>query len=77
MRIALTGDVMLGRLVNDYVIRNEQFPPAKLWGDVLQLMLAADLRLANLECVISVRGEEDRPGKKAFHFRAHPRAVVS
>jgi len=75
MQIALTGDVMLGRLVDQYVIRNQSIGPDKIWSDVLPLLLKADRRLINLECVISSRGREWQPGSKAFHFRAHPRAI--
>ncbi len=75
MRIALTGDVMLGRVVDQYVIRNRSVHPEALWGDVLPLMLDADCRLINLECVISDRGEEWHPATKAFHFRARSRAL--
>jgi poly-gamma-glutamate synthesis protein (capsule biosynthesis protein) len=73
--IALTGDVMMGRLVDQYVIRNPRIAPQYIWDDVLPVLLAADLRMVNLECVISSGGEEWRPLTKAFHFRAHPRAV--
>jgi poly-gamma-glutamate synthesis protein (capsule biosynthesis protein) len=75
MKIALTGDVMLGRLVDQYVIQNRSVRPEALWGDVLPIMLAADCRLTNLECVISDRGEEWHPTTKAFHFRARPRTI--
>jgi len=75
MKIALTGDVMLGRLVNDEVILNSRLPPATVWGDVLPLFLEADLRFVNLECVISQRGQKWQPEQKAFHFRASPRAI--
>jgi len=75
MNIALTGDVMLGRMVNDIVIRNTRLPPATVWGNVLPLLLEADLRLVNLECVISQRGQKWQPEQKAFHFRASPRAI--
>ena len=75
MKIALTGDVMLGRMVDQYAIQNRSLRPEALWGDVLPVMLAADCRLINLECVISSRGEEWHPATKAFHFRAHPRAL--
>ena len=75
MQIALTGDVMLGRLVDQYVIRNQSIGPDKIWSDVLPLMLKADRRLINLECVISDRGREWQPDSKAFHFRAQPRAI--
>lgn len=75
MKIALTGDVMLGRMVDQFVIQNRSVRPEDLWSDVLPIMLAADCRLINLECVISSQGEEWHPETKAFHFRAHPRAL--
>ena len=75
MKIALTGDVMLGRLVDQYVIRNRSVRPEALWGDVLPIMLDTDCRLINLECAISNLGEEWHPATKAFHFRASPRAI--
>jgi len=75
MQIALTGDVMLGRLVDQYVIQNQSIGPDKIWSDVLPLLLKADRRLINLECVISGGGREWQPDSKAFHFRAHPRAI--
>jgi poly-gamma-glutamate synthesis protein (capsule biosynthesis protein) len=75
MQIALTGDVMLGRLVDQYVIHNQSIGPDKIWSDVLPLLLKADRRLINLECVISGRGREGQPDSKAFHFRAQPRAI--
>jgi poly-gamma-glutamate synthesis protein (capsule biosynthesis protein) len=75
VKIALTGDVMLGRLVDEQVIRNRSVRPEALWGDVLPVMSSADCRLSNLECVISSHGEEWQPATKAFHFRASPRAI--
>lgn len=75
MRIALAGDVMLGRGVDESVICNPAGSPAAIWGDVLPVMRAADYRLINLECVISAGGRPWRPVTKAFHFRAHPRAI--
>jgi poly-gamma-glutamate synthesis protein (capsule biosynthesis protein) len=75
MKIALSGDVMLGRLVDQYVIQNRSVRPEALWGDVLPVMLDADCRLINLECVISSCGEAWHPTTKAFHFRARPRAI--
>ena len=75
MQIALTGDVMLGRLVDQQVIRDPAVRPASLWGDVLPIMRGADLRCVNLECTISSVGREWHPHTKAFHFRAHPRAI--
>jgi poly-gamma-glutamate capsule biosynthesis protein CapA/YwtB (metallophosphatase superfamily) len=75
MQIALTGDVMLGRLVDQYVIQNQSIGSDKIWSDVLPLLLKSDRRLINLECVISGRGREWQPDSKTFHFRAHPRAI--
>ena len=75
MKIALTGDVMLGRLVNRHVVSNTSLPPETLWGDTLPLFIAADCRLINLECVISTRGQPWNPMLKPFHFRANPRAI--
>lgn len=75
MKIALTGDVMLGRLVDQYVIQNRSARPEALWGDILPIMSSADCRLVNLECVISSQGMEWHSTTKAFHFRARPRAI--
>ncbi len=75
MKIALTGDVMLGRLVDDTVIRNTRLPPAPVWDTVLPLLLEADLRFVNLECVISQGGQKWQPDQKVFHFRSSLRAI--
>jgi poly-gamma-glutamate synthesis protein (capsule biosynthesis protein) len=64
MRIALLGDLMLGRGVSDAIAEHG---PAYVWGDTLPLLESADLRIANLECPISERG---RPQRKWFTFRA-------
>ena len=66
---------MLGRLVDRFVIRDTRRSPVFMWGDVLPLFLSADLRLINLECVISAKGLKWKPEVKPFHFRAHPRAI--
>jgi poly-gamma-glutamate capsule biosynthesis protein CapA/YwtB (metallophosphatase superfamily) len=71
IRIALIGDVMLGRLVNR-VLRETS--PAYPWGDVLPVLLAADARIANLECVLADTGEP-WPGKR-FVFRSDRKNVV-
>ena len=75
MKIALSGDVILGRLVNDLVVQHAELPPVHAWGNVVPLLQAADVRLINLECVISTRGQPWHPATKAFHFRAAPRAI--
>ncbi len=73
-RLALTGDVMLGRLVNDTMAARG---PAWPWGDVLPLLKAADLRIMNLECVITTHGKPWTRYPKVFHFRADPIAYVA
>ena len=73
--VALTGDIMLGRLVDQYMVQNHSLPPETIWGNVLPLLLVADFRLGNLECVISDKGKKWHPLMKPFHFRASPRAI--
>lgn len=75
MWLALTGDVMLGRLVDQFVLGSRDHPAGTVWGDVLPLLRQFDARLVNLECVISERGTPWRPASKPFHFRARPRAI--
>lgn len=70
--IALTGDVMLGRLVNAKLRR---FGPDYPWGDTAPLLRSADLAIANLECVIASSGKPWSRWPKAFHFLADPIAI--
>jgi poly-gamma-glutamate synthesis protein (capsule biosynthesis protein) len=72
MLIAMLGDVMLGRLVNE---RLHTAGPEYPWGDTLSVLDAADLRVANLECVLALDGAPE-PGK-VFHFRSDPKNVKS
>ena len=65
MRIGLMGDVMLGRLVNQRLRREE---PAYVWGDLLPLLAGADVRFANLECVIADGGWPQF--RKVFQIRS-------
>ena len=70
--LALLGDVMLGRLVNEALLRAG---PSLPWGDVLPLLRSADWRCCNLECVISDLVPARLP-VKAFHFRSDARNVA-
>ncbi len=72
MQIAITGDVMLGRLVNS-VLSKDRF--TYVWGDTLDIFRRADLSLINLECVIASTGEKWNKTFKVFHFRAYPEAM--
>ncbi len=69
--LALAGDVMLGRLVNEVILQNG---PLYSWGDLFPLLQTADLFLVNLECVIAESGEPFLP-PRVFYFRADPKAI--
>jgi poly-gamma-glutamate capsule biosynthesis protein CapA/YwtB (metallophosphatase superfamily) len=70
--LTLTGDVMLGRGVNETL---QAAHPEEPWGDVLPLLHSADLRIINLECAITGHKEPWRRTHKVFHFRADPLAI--
>jgi poly-gamma-glutamate synthesis protein (capsule biosynthesis protein) len=72
MKLALAGDVMLGRLVDAAL---EHRPADHPWGDTLPRFLNADWRACNLECVVSDRRPAVLPAK-AFHFRSAARNVA-
>jgi poly-gamma-glutamate synthesis protein (capsule biosynthesis protein) len=72
MKIALVGDVMLGRLVNDKL---RQVEPAYPWGNTLSIFQNADLRICNLECVLSDVGEPWSATPKVFHFRTDEKNI--
>jgi poly-gamma-glutamate synthesis protein (capsule biosynthesis protein) len=71
--VALAGDVMLGRGVNEAL---RDMRPEEPWSDVLPLLHAADLRIINLECAITTHEEPWERTPKVFHFRADPSAVA-
>lgn len=73
IRLGLAGDVMLGRLVDWHVLADPATDPGFVWGNTLLLWRQMDVRMVNLECVISTTGEPWIP--KVLHFRARPRAV--
>lgn len=69
--IGLTGDVMIGRLVNDHL---NSVPPAYLWGNVLPFLHKTDLNLINLEAALTNSGKRV---EKVFNFKSHPHHVQS
>lgn len=74
VRLALCGDVMLGRLVNQHIPRRGRgfdYP----WGDVLPILRATDGFLINQEFCLTSRTEPWNPEGKVFHFRADPTMV--
>ncbi len=71
--LALTGDVMLGRLMNE-TMRTRGF--AHPWGNILPRMKDSDAVLINLECALTGRTEQWTDGEeKSFYFRADAAAV--
>jgi poly-gamma-glutamate synthesis protein (capsule biosynthesis protein) len=69
VRIGLTGDVMLGRLVDEYQQRRRA---EGVWGDVIDRLRYLDSVFVNLECCLSTRGEPWTETDRPFHFRADP-----
>lgn len=74
VRVMFGGDVMLGRLVKEHILR---LGPDYPLGPVAGLMRASDLTIVNLECAITATGNRWRGAPKAFYFGAPPQAVRS
>jgi poly-gamma-glutamate synthesis protein (capsule biosynthesis protein) len=72
VKIAFMGDVMLGRLMNEAIALHG---PAYPWGNTPSVLKKADIRIINLECVISDKGTPWTKTEKVFHFQANPVAV--
>lgn len=72
LTIALMGDVMLGRGVNQAL---SGVMPEEPWGETLPLLQEADIRILNLECAITGHKRPWSRTHKTFHFRADPAAV--
>ena len=71
--VALAGDVMLGRLVNE-TIQTRGF--AHPWGDILPAIKESEAFLVNLECAITSHLQHWTNGEeKAFYFRANPAVI--
>lgn len=73
VELAITGDVMLGRGVNEELLGRD---PRAAFGDVLPVLEEADLRLMNLECAVTSRGRPWSRSPKVFHFRADPDVAI-
>lgn len=72
--IAITGDVMLGRLVDETIAQRGFAYP---WGDMRPVLAQADLLLVNLECALTDRLSRWHDGYKEFYFKAAPAAVAT
>jgi poly-gamma-glutamate synthesis protein (capsule biosynthesis protein) len=73
LSLALVGDTMLGRGVGE-ALRHRPAPEV-VSPEITELLHTADLRILNLECCISDRGERWPDPDKPFFFRAPPAAV--
>ncbi|MFD1563317.1 CapA family protein [Haloarchaeobius amylolyticus] len=69
LRLGFTGDVMLGRVVND---RQRRRSVDAVWGTVLERLRGLDGLVINLECCLSTRGQQWQRTYRPFHFRADP-----
>lgn len=67
--LGFTGDVMLGRLVNDH---HRGGRPEIVWGSMRDELAGLDGLFMNLECTIATSGTPWNRTPRAFHFRAHP-----
>lgn len=76
LTLAIAGDVMLGRLVNQAIAEQGFAYP---WGDMLPVLKDADLFLINLECALTAVTEPWHDGGycKPFNFRADPSVAAT
>lgn len=74
VRLALGGDVMLGRGVGDAIQRHG---PGYPLGQIAERLRAADLTIVNLECAMTTSTARWAGAPKAFYFRAPPSAAQS
>ncbi len=70
LTINLTGDVMIGRLVDTAMsIKGLDYP----WGTMKQFLTSDDITLINLETTFTT---SDNPTPKVFNFKANPDHAV-
>lgn len=72
-RVALIGDVMLGRLVDEYLESHDD--PCYVWGNTRRIIQECELAICNVECVIADSGTPWHETSKTFHFRAHAKNI--
>lgn len=72
IQLALAGDVMLGRGVNEALA---EMSPEEPWGDALPVLRSADLRIINLECAITAHRAPWPRTKKSSTSAPDPTSV--
>lgn len=73
IKLTFTGDVMIGRLVNEYLRTTDKH--SSIWGNTIKTLKSADLLFINLECALTkstTQGTKDSP---VFFFRSEPEHV--
>jgi poly-gamma-glutamate synthesis protein (capsule biosynthesis protein) len=74
--IGFTGDVMLGRLVNQVMTRINTKEPGKgytyVWGNMLPILRQNDINIINLETTLT---KSKKKVSKVFNFKADPDKV--
>jgi poly-gamma-glutamate capsule biosynthesis protein CapA/YwtB (metallophosphatase superfamily) len=71
--LGLTGDVMLGRKVDEH---QQSRPPDAIWGDLTERLSSLSGLFCNLECCLSTRGRQWTRTRRPFHFRADPEWAI-
>lgn len=74
VRVMFGGDVMLGRLVKEKILRCGPDYPL---GSIAELMRQPDLTIVNLECAVTSSTAIWPGAPKAFYFGAPPPAIRS
>ncbi len=67
--IAFAGDTMLGRGVNEAILKHGYLYP---WGNLIPLLRTADLRMINLETTLT---KSTQKVPKVFNFKSDPKNV--
>jgi poly-gamma-glutamate capsule biosynthesis protein CapA/YwtB (metallophosphatase superfamily) len=71
LTIGLTGDIMLGRRVNEVIKKEGYLYP---WGNMIELLRSTDLNLVNLETTLT---SSTSRVTKSYNFKAAPDKVQS
>lgn len=72
LTFGLGGDLMIGRLLNEYLDINH-VPFSYVWGDLLPVLKSTDFNFANLETTLT---HSQKKVSKIFNFKATPDKVA-
>lgn len=70
VRIGFAGDVMLGRLVDEFITPGSF---DEVWGDMLSELKSTDFNMVNLETTLT---KSTKAIPKIFNFKSHPENVA-